>query len=401
MFPPPFGRRAAPAVYRSAAACILFAALSCAVVRADEPDAARSNAKPDAHPTSATAPQNATSKPKTDVAKTPIAKTYLGADVLATVEGEPITRRDFTAFWLKVDTQASRPMGAILLGKIQTQNALAPAYTVRDADIYKALYSGPSGAWATFLSNLITNRLVAREAARRHVVVTQSEAEAAGRALLKQAREQQGLTLSDADILDKFHVPRSLFFQEMTFKLQSERLYADSLARRNGHPLNAEDWIVLRSLFAGANIGTNAPKNAQEFSDAKTRVEKWAGEVKAGKAFSEVADAHNEDETRGQGGLRGPALRGTGTPDVENAVFQLQPGQMSKPLRTKDGWYIFLAEQRGAQIPQAERARAWQQIVDKRQTPFLAELRKHAKITCIIPLPDDTPAASPTAAANK
>ncbi len=396
MFPPLFSRRTAPAVYGSAVACILLAALASARVRADEPEDAKS--KP--QPASATAPQPAAPKPKTRGAKTAMPKIYLGADVLATVEGEPITRRDFTAFWLKVDTQASRPLGAILLGRIQTQDALAPAYQVRDTDIYQALYSGPNEAWATFLSNLITNRLVAREAARRHVVVTQAEAEAAGRALLKQAREQQGLSLSDADILNNFHVPRSLFFQEMTFKLRSERLYADSLARRNGHPLNSDDWVVLRGLFAGANVGTDARKNAQEFSDAKTRVEKWAGEVKAGKSFSQVADAHNEDETRGQGGLRGAALRGTGTPEVEDAVFRLQSGQMSKPLKTKDGWYVFLVEQRGVQIAAPERARAWQQILDKRQTPFLAELRKRAKISCVISLSANPSANTPAAANN-
>ena len=43
-------------------------------------------------------------------------KPLRGEDVLATVEGEPITRREFTAFWLKVDNQASRPLGAVLAG---------------------------------------------------------------------------------------------------------------------------------------------------------------------------------------------------------------------------------------------------------------------------------------------
>ena len=68
--------------------------------------------------------------------------------------------------------------------------------------------------------------------------------------------------------MKQFRVPRDLFLQEMTFRLRGERLYADSLARRNGHPLNADDWIVLRSLFAGANVGTDARKNAQENEDA-------------------------------------------------------------------------------------------------------------------------------------
>ena len=125
--------------------------------------------------------------------------------------------------------------------------------------------------------------------------------------------------------------------------------------------------------------------------------------MKAGKPFADVAGARNEDETRAQGGLRGPALRGTGTPDVENAVFGLKPGQISPPLRGKDGWYVFLVERRGAQIPAKERAASWQQVLDKRLTPFLADLRRHAKITSAIPLPSDTltTANSPAPPAGK
>ena len=78
-----------------------------------------------------------------------------------------------------MDIQASRPLGVVLLNNIRGRTSLVPAYTIREADIYQALYSGPTEAWATFLSNLVTNRLVAHEAIRRHVVVTQAEAEAA------------------------------------------------------------------------------------------------------------------------------------------------------------------------------------------------------------------------------
>ena len=317
-------------------------------------------------------------------------KPLRGADVLAKVEGEPITRREFTDFWLKVDILANRPLGNILLNRFRAAGTLAPHYAVTEADIYQTLYSQPTADYATFLSNLVTNRLVAHEAKRQGVVVTKQEAEKAGRALLEQAREQQGLKMSDESILTKFHVPRDLFLEEMTFRLRGERLLAKSIERRNGHALGANDWVSLRELFAGANVGTDTQKNAQEFADAKTRVQKWMDEVKSGKSFADVASAHNEDETRSRGGQRGPALRGTGTPAVEQAVFGLNSGQMSAPLKTKDGWYVFLVERRGAQIPESERTAAWKQIVEKRVTPFLADLRQHAKISSAIPLPADT-----------
>jgi hypothetical protein len=347
----------------------------------------------------AQSPTNKNQNPKPKIQNP---KSLSGANVLATVEGEPITRREFTEFWLKVDNQASRPLGAALLERLRAGGSLKPAYTVSEKDLYRTLYSQPTETYATFLSNLVTNRLVAREAKRRGVVVTHAEADQAGRALLQQAREQQGLKLPDEAILTRFHVPRDLFLEEMTFRLRGERLLADSIARKNGHPLRADDWISLRELFAGANVGTDTQKNAQEFADAKTRVQKWAEEVRAGKPFADVAGARNEDETRSQGGLRGAALRGTGTQAVEDAVFQLKSGQMSAPMRTKDGWYIFLVERRGVQIPASERDAAWKAITEKRVTPYLAELRKRARITSVVPLPNDTVTAPPAAqAANK
>ena len=316
--------------------------------------------------------------------------TLQGSDVLATVNGEPITRRDLTNLWLKIDMQVNRPLGMIVLKRIQAAGGIAPGYTVTEADIYKALFSGPESDYATYLSNLVTNRLVAREAKRQHIVVTPQEAAQAGHAIMEGVRAQKNIKASDEQILAQFRVPRDIFLDEMVFRIRGERLLAASIAARNRHPLGAQDWVVLRELFAGANVGTDEKKNAQEFAAARTRVQAWAEEVKAGQPFADIAKAHNEDDTRATSGYRGPALRGTGTKEVEEAVFQLKSGELSAPLRTKDGWYVFLVEKRGTDIPARDRETAWKQIVEKRVTPFLADLRKHAKITSKIPLPTDT-----------
>ena len=323
--------------------------------------------------------------------------TLKGSDVLATVNGEPITRRELTNLWLKIDNQANRPLGMILLNRMRAAGSLAPGYTVTEADIYKALYSGPASDYAPTLSNLVTNRLVAREAKRQGIMVTPQEAAQAGHALMDEVRAQKNIKASDEQILTQFRVPRDIFLDEMAFRLRGEKLLAKSIARRNGHALGAEDWVIFRELFAGANTGTDAAKNAQEFADAKARVQAWAEEVRAGKSFADVAKSHNEDETRATGGYRGPALRGTGTKEIEDVVFQLKTGEISPPLRAKDGWYIFQVEKRGADIPASQREAAWKQVVEKRVTPFLADLRQHAKITCVIPLPVDTLTGQPTA----
>lgn len=367
-------------------ASTLTLTLACALplpAQSDNPKSQRNAANPN------------TVNPKIENPTSP--STFKGSDVLATINGEPITRRELTNLWLKIDNQANRPLGMIILNRMRAAGNLAPGYTVTEADIYKALYNGPASDYAPTLSNLVTNRLVAREAKRQGITVTPQEAAQAGHTLMDEVRAQKNIKASDEQILTQFRVPRDIFLDEMVFRLRGEKLLAKSIARRNGHALGAEDWVVFRELFAGANTGTDAAKNAQEFADAKVRVQAWGEEVKAGKSFADVAKAHNEDETRATGGYRGPALRGTGTKEIEDAVFRLKYGEISPPLRAKDGWYIFLVEKRGTDIPASQRETAWKQVVEKRVTPFLADLRQHAKITSVIPLPVDTLTGQPTA----
>ncbi len=234
--------------------------------------------------------------------------TLRGSDVLATVDGEAITRRDLTNLWLKVDNLANRPLGMILLNRMRAAGSVAPNYTVTEADIYKALYSGPASDYATYLSNLVTNRLVAREAKRQGITVTARRAVQAGHELMDQVRAQKNIKAPDEEILAQFRVPRDIFLDEMAFRLRGERLLAKSIAARNGHAIGADDWVILRELFAGANVGTDEKQNAQEFAAAKERVQTWAAEVKAGKAVRgcrQIAQrGRNPDNGR-------PARRGT------------------------------------------------------------------------------------------
>ena len=70
------------------------------------------------------------------------------------------------------------------------------------------------------LSNLVTNRLVAREAKRQGVTVTPQESAQAGHALMDQVRAQKNIKLSDEQMLAQFHVPRDIFLEEMAFRLR-------------------------------------------------------------------------------------------------------------------------------------------------------------------------------------
>ena len=64
-----------------------------------------------------------------------------------------------------------------------------------------------------------------------------------------------------------------------------------------------------------------------------------------GESFDALARAHSAHQaTRSEGGQLGLIGRGQLVPDLERAIFSLEPGQVSEPVRTPWGWHIILRE---------------------------------------------------------
>ncbi|MCS6777635.1 MAG: peptidylprolyl isomerase [Chloroherpetonaceae bacterium] len=314
-----------------------------------------------------------------------------GTDVMAKVEGQAITRAELTYFWLQTDPRIAGLLGELLAARWKADRGASASYQVSTEEIYRQLYGGGATNFAPTLSAMVTQRLVDILATRKGILVTGTQAQARARELFDRVRQQNGLALSDEEILRAYRVPRDIFIKDMIFQVQVERLLAADIAERNGHRMSPEDWVEVRELFASVSTEGDAADIERRFVEARERIQGWLQEIAAGKSFSEVAREHNENFTRGTGGLRGPTLRGTGTPALEKAIYQLRPGEMTGPLRATNGWYVFRMERRGEQIPQAERERAWKMVVEAKRNRFLAELRKKARIWSIVPLPMEAP----------
>jgi len=162
-----------------------------------------------------------------------------GEDVVATVEGQPITRRQLTYYWLQVDRKGPSALLADLLAdRWKADKGASRAYTIPDSEIYARLYTGNDALVADVLSSLITNRLVAIEAARKGIRVTQAEARAYAHEFFDQVRRQSGIQDTDEQLMQKFHLPRDVFLDDMLFRLRTEKLLAADL----GHPIPQPDW---------------------------------------------------------------------------------------------------------------------------------------------------------------
>src|SRR5262249_1244631 len=156
-------------------------------------------------------------------------------------------------------------------------------------------------------------RLVAIEAKRKGILVTRTQALARAHELFDQFRQQNNLTQTDDELIEQLHLPRDIFLDDMAYRVRTEKLLAADIAERNGHPISPDDWAVVRQLFLEVPPTLNTDEKEKRFADARRTIEAWVQEIKSGKSMEEAAREHNDDATKETGGLRGAALRGTGT----------------------------------------------------------------------------------------
>lgn len=307
---------------------------------------------------------------------------FKGDDVMASVNGERITRRELTYFWVRTDQKAAQQVGDLLMKRWGANGFTRKQLTLPDSALYKELYTGikpGSEPYAARLANLINGRTLAIEAAKEGIIVTQKDAWTAAHLLLDQARKQQNLTLTDSQMLAAFHVPRSILLEDMRFKIRAEKLYSSYIQHKIGHPVQPDDWIIVRELFASSS----KPGGEQS---ARKRLLQWLQDIKNGETMTIAAQEHNENDTARQGGLLAPAMRGTGSPAVEKVIFSLPEGKISPPVQTKKGWYAFEVIKKGSQLNVGTRSQLWNQLEQQQLPSFLAYLRNKMVIKSVIPL---------------
>jgi hypothetical protein len=310
--------------------------------------------------------------------------------VIARVEGMPITRRELTYYWMQTRPETVAPLvGAPILEQWKADRGAAPLYALSPAAVYRALYADPSRV-APVLSSLITNRLAGIVARRRGVVVTDAEVKARAHAMFDAFRKQNHISQTDNEIMREFRVPRDIFYEDVRFKEQTDRMtgafVSAELAARNGHQVALSDWLEVRRLFVDVKPSTDFLESERRFAEGRKTLDGLIQEIRAGKPMEQAAKELASSGSEKQVGLLPVCLRGACPPMVEQGIAGLKPGELSAPVRGRTGWYIFRIERAGDRIPVSERKAAWQALIESRRQAFLEDLLQHSHITSTIPL---------------
>jgi peptidyl-prolyl cis-trans isomerase D len=125
------------------------------------------------------------------------------------------------------------------------------------------------------------------------------------------------------------------------------------------------------------NILLKVPGNSDEAAKnaVMEKAAKVLARIKSGEDFSSIAMAESEDtSSSGKGGDLGYFSKGTLSPDLEKGVSKLEPGQVSEPIPSEDGYQILKLEDR-----QVEKVKPFEEVKQD-ITEKLRESRAHRQV---------------------
>ncbi|RAL22173.1 hypothetical protein DL240_09975 [Lujinxingia litoralis] len=154
----------------------------------------------------------------------------------------------------------------------------------------------------------------------------------------------------------------------------------DSVYRRRFGSAGKERFITVRHILVPVE-----GREASVEEAARERALELRGMVESGTSFEEVASEHSQGPGADKGGLLGEFRRGQLESSFEQAAFELEPGELSQPVRTPFGYHVIevleseervadSAQQRRAQI----RAELQEQAMNRVVETYLQTLRAKA-----------------------
>jgi peptidyl-prolyl cis-trans isomerase D len=96
-------------------------------------------------------------------------------------------------------------------------------------------------------------------------------------------------------------------------------------------------------------ILVKAPEDApaEQKEKARAQAEKLRQQLEGGQDFATLARAQSQDPgTSGKGGELGWVERGSWVPELADAAFSLEPGQVSQPVQTRFGFHLLKLEEK-------------------------------------------------------
>lgn len=226
--------------------------------------------------------------------------------------------------------------------------------------------------------------------------------------LFRQAANELGVKVTEKDVDKRLAELKKSFFQGDKKKYEAE-LKKQGLTEQEVRK-NIEQQLLTQKLFekvtedvkvSDKKAKTYYEENEEQYMTPasrevahilvknKAKADQIYEQVKSGdeKAFTEAAKKNSTDPSSAQEGGKLTANKGQLVPEFEKAAFDLEVGEVSKPVKTSFGWHIITArsEVEGEQkqsfkdVEKQIKQTLEQEQRSKRMTDWRKDLREDAK----------------------
>ena len=291
-------------------------------------------------------------------------------DVLARVNGENVTRKEFEEFVQNLEGRAGGPVPA----------------DQRDR-VYRSV-----------LDQLVGYKLLLQETKARNVAVPDAEVEARIGEIRKQFPSedvfmqmliQRNMTLDQvkADARQDMAISK-LIENEIASKIAVKPEQVQDFYTKNPDQFKQDERVRASHILIAFPENADASAKAQ----AKTKAEQVLKDVKAGKDFAALAKQHSQDPGSAvNGGDLGFFQKGQMVGPFNDVAFSLAPGAISDVVETQFGYHIIkVAEKQPARAvpleevrPQVEQYLQNQNREEQTET-FVKALRSKGKVEILV-----------------
>lgn len=247
---------------------------------------------------------------------------------------------------------------------------------IRASELMRATYD-----WfgASALEEIIMERIIEQEARKQKVSVKPEEVEARYKQQLQNAEANMPPGMSLEDFLRRNMFPPSRLYARVRAQLLAEKLAEKRI--------NLDDFIEYSEIVVRIQ-GANPEEQEKNAPAAEAKAQEAYQKIGEGLDFAEAAKQYSEDPfTKDRGGKKGWQHKRFLTPDVQQQLEKLKPGQVSPPFRTLAGYIIVRLERTGSQAQGDERQQLRQQAVQMELGEYMLDLQSKAKITNTIVKP--------------
>ncbi len=242
-------------------------------------------------------------------------------EIIARINDQIITRSDYDRAMKELDDEA-RKNGATMQQISEAHKDLLRSLIDQQLWLYKGKELGVTG------ETELINRL---DEIRKQYNLSSLED-------LEKAAQEQGISFEDFKANIRNHI---ITEQVMRDEVGRHISFTPGEVERYFEQ-HKESYVQPESLHLGEIlVGTPADADDAAVAAAKAKADGIVAKVRGGANFAELARTSSEGTTAAEGGEMGTYKRGQLAPVFENATFGLKAGEVTDPIRTRQGFVIF------------------------------------------------------------